>query len=108
MHTGTLAVAVVHHQVVIVQAARSHSKSERWLDVHTYTPFGERLFLASDVPKARIASSDILSVLPSNIPCSAEHGMLELPPQAFFQYVELSSRARQRHETLWSRLVVAQ
>ncbi|KAF8889367.1 hypothetical protein BD779DRAFT_341451 [Infundibulicybe gibba] len=61
MDHGTLAVAIVKRQVMVVQATRSHTRRDRYLDVHTYSPFGERVFLASEVPSARIASTDILT-----------------------------------------------
>ncbi|KIM44850.1 hypothetical protein M413DRAFT_442815 [Hebeloma cylindrosporum] len=100
---GSFAVAVVKNQVMVVQATRSHSKREKYLDVHTYTPFGEGVFLATDVPSARIASSDLLTVLP---PLGDNRlltqGMLELPNKAFSQYTELTARYQKRYENLWS------
>ena len=120
---GSFALALVRNQVMLVQgihhlltsivpsvltnfslssATRSYTKDEKYLHVHTYTPFGQGVFLASDVPDARIASKDLLRVLP---PLENEdlldQGMLELPQLAFSQYVELSSRHTKRHETLW-------
>lgn len=84
-------------------AARTHNKREKYLDVHTYTPFGDGVFLASDVPSARITSSDLLTVLP---PLEDNRlltqGMLELPKTAFSQYIELSSRHQKRYESLWN------
>ncbi|KAI0629176.1 hypothetical protein C8Q77DRAFT_1220373 [Trametes polyzona] len=98
---GSLAVAVVQRQVMVVQAARTHSQRERWVDVYTYTPFGERVFLASDVPQARIAARDILTIFPEDEGARAPTpGMLELPPQAFWEYVELSSRTQKRYEQM--------
>jgi len=100
---GSFAVAVVKNQVMVVQAARSHSKREKYLDVHTYTPFGEGVFLATDVPSARIASSSILTVLPPLEDSRLlTQGMLELPTKAFSQYIELTSRHQKRYESLWS------
>ncbi|KAI0731283.1 hypothetical protein C8Q76DRAFT_587633, partial [Earliella scabrosa] len=99
---GSLAVAIVQRQVMIVQAARTHSQRERWVDVYTYTPFGERVFLASPVPQARIASRDVLAILPTgDAPREPTVGMLELPPNAFTEYMELSSRTQKRHEQLF-------
>ncbi|KAF8634660.1 hypothetical protein AX17_004129 [Amanita inopinata Kibby_2008] len=63
LSTGTIAIAMVKRQVMIVQATRPHTKRDKYLDVHTYSPFGERVFLASALPEARISSSDILAVL---------------------------------------------
>ncbi|RDX48260.1 hypothetical protein OH76DRAFT_1309398, partial [Lentinus brumalis] len=99
---GSLAVAVVQRQVMIVQASRTHSQREQWVDVYTYTPFGERVFLASPIPQARISSRDILTIFPTEeSACQPTTGMLELPPKAFSEYVELSSRTQQRHEQLF-------
>jgi len=84
-------------------ATRSHAKREKYLDVHTYAPFGEGVFLATDVPSARIASSDLLTVLP---PLEDDHllgqGMLELPNKALSQYTQLTARHQKRYENLWS------
>ncbi|RDB23544.1 hypothetical protein Hypma_009028 [Hypsizygus marmoreus] len=103
MQNGTLAVAIVQRQVMIVQATRSHARRDKYLDVHTYSPFGDRIFLASAVPKARIAPTDILTIFPAsdNARVPAQ-GMLELPQQAFFEFKELSSRHQQKCESLWS------
>ncbi|KAI0820367.1 hypothetical protein BC628DRAFT_1341674 [Trametes gibbosa] len=99
---GSLAVAVVQHQVMLVQSARTHHQRERWVDVYTYTPFGERVFLASDVPQARIAARDILTIFPADDGARAPTaGMLELPAQAFWEYVELSARTQKRHEQMF-------
>ncbi|KAI0350667.1 hypothetical protein OH77DRAFT_1430657 [Trametes cingulata] len=100
---GSLAVAVVQRQVMIVQAARTHGQRERWVDVYTYTPFGERVFLASAVPQARISSRDILTIFPEDEGVrEPTTGMLELPPQAFWEFVELSSRTQKHYEQLFS------
>lgn len=118
---GSIAVALVKNQVMIVQgdsrllmvyplsttdldgiAARTHTKREKYLDVHTYTPFGERVFLASDIPSARISSSDLLKVLPLEDNRLVTQGMLELPKKAYSQYMELNSRHQKRYESLWS------
>ena len=96
-----MVVAISTHAVPI--AARTHSQRERWVDVYTYTTFGERVFLASPVPQARISSRDILTIFPADdAPRQPTTGMLELPPKAFFEYIELSSRTQQRHEQLFS------
>ncbi|TFK39422.1 hypothetical protein BDQ12DRAFT_649878 [Crucibulum laeve] len=103
LKNGTFAVAVVKRQVVVVQASRSHTKRDKYIDVQTYSLFGERVFLASDVPSARISNSDILTVFPlSEKPPSASQGILELPQQAFSQFIELSSNHQKRSESLWS------
>jgi len=76
------------------------------MDVRTYAPFGEGVFLTTDFPSARIASSDILTVLPSlEDGRIINKGMLELPKKAFSQYTELSSHHQKRYESLWNNWV---
>ncbi|KAF5316545.1 hypothetical protein D9619_006147 [Psilocybe cf. subviscida] len=105
---GSYAVALVDNRVTIVQAARTHSKAEKYLDVITYFPFGERDFLPTPVPDARIASSDLLAVLPlsknanrSATKCGTSSGkrfgfggeeILELPVSEFTKFVQFSAR----------------
>jgi len=100
MHHGTVAIAIVRHQVTIIQVARSHERPDRWLDVYTYPPFGESLFLASPVPQARIVPSDLLVVFPFRTPTA---DMIELPVQAYQEYLELSARHQLKHENMWRR-----
>ncbi|KAG6381559.1 hypothetical protein JVT61DRAFT_152 [Boletus reticuloceps] len=98
MNHNTVAIAIVQHQVMIIQAARSHTRRDRWMDV--YTPFGERLFLASPVPQARIAPSNLLIVFPFRTPTS---DMIELPAKAYREYLELSAKHQLKHENMWRR-----
>ncbi|KAN0088538.1 hypothetical protein V8E55_005595 [Tylopilus felleus] len=100
MNHGTVAIAIVQHQVMLIQAARSHTRRDHWLDVYTYTPFGERLFLASPVPQARIEPSNLLVVFPFRTPTS---DMIELPAQAYQEYLELSAKHQLKHENMWRR-----
>jgi len=100
MHNGTLAVAVVQRHIMIVQAARSHSRCDRWLDVYTFKPFGDRIFFVSDVPQARISSADILAIFPYRAPATSKD-MIELPRQAWDEFLELSARNQQKYEALW-------
>ena len=44
-----------------IVAVRSHTKWDRFLDVCTSTPIGDRLFIALDFLNARIPTSDIIS-----------------------------------------------
>ncbi|KAF9526117.1 hypothetical protein CPB83DRAFT_858369 [Crepidotus variabilis] len=99
---GSLAVAIVRNQVMIVQAAREHTKRDKFVDVRTYTPFGAGVFLASEVPSARIASSAILTVLPPVENTDTDQGMLELSEPSFSRFIEHSSRHTKRHESLWN------
>ncbi|KAF5361921.1 hypothetical protein D9756_002625 [Leucocoprinus leucothites] len=121
LNHGAIAVAIVKRQVMVVQAARTHTKRDKYIDVQTYSPFGERIFLASEVPSARIAASDILSVFNNDVlsmsPGSSSSsllsleeeeegvtvgpGMIELPPQAFSQYLAYSERQQKRFEDMW-------
>ncbi len=88
---------------IALSATRTHNQRERWVDVYTYAPFGERVFLASPVPQARISSRDILTIFPTDdAPRKPVSGMLELAPQAFTEYMELSSRTQKRHEQLFN------
>ena len=117
MYNGTLAVAVVQHHIMVVQgehshpldvlltqccspAARSHSRCERWFDVHTFTPFGERVFFVSDVPHARIPSADILAIFPYHTPTTSTD-MIELPGQAWNEFLELSAKNQNKCESMW-------
>ena len=121
MEQGCVAVAMVQRQVMVVRSAhsldraiapaangfvlpasRSQKQREHWLDVHTFTPLGNRVFLPSPVPQARISSSDILSIFPTSDKISFASGMLELPPQAYSEYIELSSRMQEKYERLFA------
>lgn len=74
------------------------------MDVHTFTPLGNCIFLPSPVPQARISSSDILSIFPSSDKINFAGGMLELPPKAYSEFIELSSRMQEKYERLFSAL----
>ena len=99
------------------------------LDVCTFTPIGDRLFIASDFPNARIPASDILTIFPFEYTPSAstspqsitltssassetliEEGispesitveMLELPSGAFAEFQQLCSRNQEQCDKLW-------
>ncbi|KAF8899621.1 hypothetical protein CPB84DRAFT_1815636 [Gymnopilus junonius] len=90
---GSIAVALVKNQVMIVQAARTHTKREKYLDVRTYS---------HSAKVARISSSDLLTVLPSLEDNLVTQGMLELPKNAYSQYMKFNSRHQKRYESLWS------
>lgn len=130
MKNGSLAVAIVHRQVIVVKAVRSHTKRDRLLDVSTFAPLGDRLFIASDFPNARIPASDILTIFPFEYTPSASATqqsialqssassetlieeeiqpsgsftveMLELPPGAFAEFQQLCSRNQEQCDKLW-------
>jgi hypothetical protein len=123
MNCGTVAIAVMQHQVMIIQiiqgtslpnrsfsgtkfsqihyiaaSGHSHRRRDRWLDVHTYTPFGDHLFLASSVPQARIAASDLLAVFPFR---TTTTDMIELPAQAYQEFLQLKAKHQKKQENLW-------
>ncbi|KAG2352030.1 hypothetical protein BDR07DRAFT_1327406 [Suillus spraguei] len=101
MNRGTVAIAVVQHQVMIIQIVQgtySHHRRDQWLDVYTYTPFGDHLFLASSVPQARIASSDLLTVFPFR---TTTTDMIELPAQAYQEFLQLKAKHQKKQENLW-------
>ncbi len=50
--------------IVIIFSCTIAYRRDGWLDVYTFMPFGERLFLEEHVPKARIAPSDLLAIFP--------------------------------------------
>ena len=89
----------MHAIDIISPAARSHSRSEPWLEVCTFTPFGDCLFLPSLCPQARIAPSDILAILPA--PIAEQGGVLELQPKAFTKFVELNAKMQKKYEKLF-------
>jgi len=129
MKNGTLAVAIVQHQVMVVRAIRSHTKRDNLLEVCTYTPIGDCLFLSKDHSNARISRSDILLIFPfqssstnhnsqptitMNSSCDTlinsdedfahsalTYEMLELPSSSLSQFLDLCERNQKRHEELW-------
>ncbi|KAJ7493440.1 hypothetical protein B0H11DRAFT_1718182 [Mycena galericulata] len=111
MRDGSLGVAIVSRQVMVFQAARSHTRRERFLEVYTFIPFGvDGVFLATHIPKARITTSDILTIFPPDEILrtrSPSPGMLELPEEAFTEFSQLSSRNQERYEKLWNAWAMA-
>ncbi|KAF8629101.1 hypothetical protein AX15_003586 [Amanita polypyramis BW_CC] len=111
MPAGAIAVAMVKRQVMIVQAARHHTKHDKYVDVYMYSHFGERVFIASNVPDARISSSDILLVLSSPNQTGSVRaigqGMLELPQKAFSEYTRFSMSYQKKYERMWSAMTAS-
>ncbi|KAH9034669.1 hypothetical protein EDB84DRAFT_1486519 [Lactarius hengduanensis] len=121
---GSVAVALVQRRVMVVQgkepagrlpsspsilifpprlsASRPHDESERYLDVYTFTPSSERMFLVSDAPCARIDSNDLLTVFDDDDALAIPHDVLELPQKAYDEFSELSSRKNRRFDAVWS------
>lgn len=79
-------------------ATQTQGQRGRWLDVYTYVPFGDRLFIASTVPQARIASSDLLAIFPFRTPTT---DMIELPENAYKEFLELSTKHQLKYEKMW-------
>jgi hypothetical protein len=74
-------------------------------DVETFTPFGPGLFIASDVPSARIASSSLLAVLPpSSYARRPSAGLIELPEDTLLKFSAMGAKETKRHESLWKTL----
>ncbi|KAJ7695085.1 hypothetical protein B0H17DRAFT_1198787 [Mycena rosella] len=108
MRDGSIGVALVSRQVMVFQTARSHTRRDRFLDVYTFVPFvgaDPGVFLATQVPKARITTSDILTVFPpadvlrTRAPSA---GMLKLPEEAFTEFNQICERTQERYERMWN------
>ncbi|KAJ7746867.1 hypothetical protein DFH07DRAFT_831609 [Mycena maculata] len=111
MRDGSLGVAIVSRRVMVFQAAQAPTMKDRFLDVYTFIPFGaERVFLATHVPKARITTSDILTIFPPDEILrtrSPSPGMLQLPEEAFMEFSQLRSRNQEYYEKLWNAWAVS-
>ncbi|KAI0788782.1 hypothetical protein C8Q75DRAFT_807516 [Abortiporus biennis] len=100
---GCTGVAMVQRQVVLIEASRTHTVHDRYLEVFTYIPFGHRTFLATEVPLARIPPMDVLTIFPSSdVMRKPEKGMLEIPPKAFAEFLELNAMAQKKYERLYN------
>ncbi|CAL1714988.1 unnamed protein product [Somion occarium] len=85
LEDGCLAVAMVQRQVVLVQAARSHTRRDSLLDVHIFIPFGPRSFLISP---------DLMA--------KPTQGLVELSTKAYAEFVELSGMMQRKYEKIFS------
>jgi len=103
---GSVAVAIVQRRVMVVQSSRPHDKSERYLDVYTFTTTNDagRTFLVSDAPCARITSDDLLAVFDDEDDgLTIPHDVLELPQKAYDEFNVLSSRKNsKRFDAVWA------
>ncbi|KAJ7743100.1 hypothetical protein B0H16DRAFT_1423031 [Mycena metata] len=130
MRDGSLGVAIVARQVMVIQAARTHTRRDRFLDVYTFLPFSFTpaapsnssssstsrtapaprrggTFLATPAPRARITTSDILTIFPPADVLATRApapGMLELPEEAWREFTLLSERTQRRYEKMWEAL----
>lgn len=83
-------------------AAKSHTQRDKWLTVRIYQPFGERVFIVHQTPAARIASKDLLTIIPRNYTMQArEQGLLELPFHTYLEFMDLSTRNQLKMDCLW-------
>ncbi|KAI0313532.1 hypothetical protein OF83DRAFT_1065353 [Amylostereum chailletii] len=99
---GSVAVAIVNRQVVVVQAVRPHDHKDRYVDVYTFAPLSRGVFLAAAAPCARIPSKDILTIFPSaDIFLMPARDVLELPASAYEEFRDLSARMKRRPDNLW-------
>ncbi|KAI0031272.1 hypothetical protein K488DRAFT_15493, partial [Vararia minispora EC-137] len=90
---GSVGIAVVHRQIVVVQAARPHDHRDRFLDVYTFTSMGLGVFLASAAPCASISVENLLIVFPEkDVFFMPARDVLELPQNAYHEYLTLSER----------------
>lgn len=100
---GSVAVALVQRQVMVVQAAHTYDHGDGFLEVYTFAPFHDRVFTATAAPCARIAPGDLLTIFPdTDVFSMPARDILELPPQAFGEYHELRTRYVKRSEKLWA------
>ncbi|CAL1714987.1 unnamed protein product [Somion occarium] len=103
LEDGCLAVAMVQRQVVLVQAARSHTRRDSLLDVHIFIPFGPRSFLISPVPQARISPRDLLTIfVAQDLMAKPTQGLVELSTKAYAEFVELSGMMQRKYEKIFS------
>ncbi|KAF8517975.1 hypothetical protein BU17DRAFT_49386 [Hysterangium stoloniferum] len=103
MNSGSFAVAIVRHEVVLVQLSRTPSSHERNVDVVPFRHFGHRTFLAdSSMSRTRIPTTNLLSILPTDAERCPISGMLELPENAYGQYAENIKHHQRRLSHVWS------
>jgi len=116
MKHGSFAVAVVQRQVVVVQAAQSQGKRDKYVSVNTYFPFGgDGLFVTSPLPSpSRIASSDVLRVISEDgesDSCSlmsddgvdiCDEGMIKLPACLLQEFASLTAKQAKKNERAWT------
>jgi hypothetical protein len=119
--SGSVAVANVQGQITLVQgpwdsllpshlayprsASRPSLSKDGYIDVETFTPFGPGVFITSDVPSARIASSSLLAVLPpTSYARRPSAGVIELPGDTLAKFTEMNAKETKRHESLWKTL----
>lgn len=107
LSNGTLAIALIKQRIVIVQSVRNHGRSDKYLDIITFDPFGECIFLPSQVPTARIQSSDVLQILSNEAARVAQTDILEVPVDFFNQYISFRTRQQPKRESLWCSLISA-
>jgi len=106
LEAGMLAVAIVQQQVVVVQATRHHAARDSYVEVITFRHFANRTFVAES-PACRISSRDLVAVFSRSDVAGArmyERGMLELPAEAFTEFVEISTINQRRMDKRWAQV----
>lgn len=102
---------LLYPNLTSITAVRHHTKRDKYVDVHAYAPFGDRIFIASNVPDARISSSDILAIIATPGQAEAVHplaqGMLELSYKSFSDYMKLSITHQKKYERMWSAMTAS-
>ncbi|KIJ55402.1 hypothetical protein M422DRAFT_240015 [Sphaerobolus stellatus SS14] len=106
MECGTLAVAFVRHEVVLVQLACTYVTLPRCLEVIPYRSFGQKTFLASSL-RTRIPTTDIITILPSMGSLCPITGMLELPEPSYSIYTERARAHQRRLSQVWNSMPIS-
>jgi hypothetical protein len=86
-------------------ASNTSTHRDEYINVETFTPFGPGVFITSDVPSARIASSCLLAVLPpTSYARRPSAGLIELPEDALAKFSQMGAKETKRQESLWKTL----
>ena len=84
-------------------ALESQSRRDNLLHVHTFVPFGQRTFLLSSVPQARIPPRDLLTIFcASDITAIDSQGAVDLSAKAYTEFVELGRMMQEKYERIFS------
>ncbi|KAK7687936.1 hypothetical protein QCA50_009155 [Cerrena zonata] len=103
MDDGCFAVAMVQRQVMLVKAINLYSRRDDLLHVHMFVPFGQRTFLLSPVPQARISPRDLLTIFCANdIIAIDAQGAVDLSAKAYAEFVELGKMMQEKYEKMFS------
>ena len=96
---NTSPVAILFNSI----ALDSRSRQDNLLHVHTFVPFGQRTFLLSSVPQARIPPRDLLTIFcASDITAIDSQGAVDLSSKAYAEFVELGRMMQEKYERMFS------